>query len=141
MSHSLAYQSLSCPTVWLTSLSHVPQSGLPISLVYHSLAYRLDTGKKGMLLEGYGLRKTLNYIRQTYGNPDVYVTENGLSDCGTMKDEKRITYIKEYSNNVLKGKIIIYHRISNVLQGRVVNYQPIRVIRESPTLRNIATTS
>lgn len=34
----------------------------------------------------------------------MYVTENGLADCGTMKDEKRIMYIKEYSNNILKGK-------------------------------------
>ncbi|KAK7088806.1 lactase/phlorizin hydrolase-like [Littorina saxatilis] len=67
------------------------------------MVYRNDMGKTGMHLDGYGLRKLLNYIRQTYNNTDVYVTENGLSGCGTMKDEKRITYIKEYSNNVLKA--------------------------------------
>ncbi|XP_076452482.1 lactase/phlorizin hydrolase-like [Babylonia areolata] len=68
-----------------------------------NLVYRDDTGKKGWRLEGYGIRKLLNYLRQTYNNPDVYVTENGYADCGTMKDEKRITYLKEYSNNVLKA--------------------------------------
>ena len=94
----------------------------------HSLAYRLDTGEKGMRLEGYGLRKTLNYLRQTYGNPDVYVTENGLADCGTMKDEKRITYIKEYSNNVLKGKIIIYQLIGSALKDEVINNQLINSV-------------
>lgn len=67
------------------------------------MVYRSDMGKTGMHLDGYGLRKLLNYIRQTYNNTDVYITENGLTGCGTMKDEKRITYIKEYSNNVLKG--------------------------------------
>ncbi|XP_025092494.1 LOW QUALITY PROTEIN: lactase-phlorizin hydrolase-like [Pomacea canaliculata] len=70
-----------------------------------SLAYRTDTGSENDYprLLGFGLRKLLNYIRTTYNNPVVYITENGYKGCGTMKDEKRIEYIREYSNNVLKA--------------------------------------
>ncbi|PVD31244.1 hypothetical protein C0Q70_06656 [Pomacea canaliculata] len=72
---------------------------------YPSLAYRTDTGSENdyQRLMGFGLRKLLNYIRTTYNNPVVYITENGYKGCGTMKDEKRIEYIREYSNNVLKA--------------------------------------
>jgi beta-glucosidase/6-phospho-beta-glucosidase/beta-galactosidase len=59
-----------------------------------------------MRLEGYGLRKHLNYFRTAYNNPEVMVLENGFKGCGTMKDEQRVRYLKEYANNVLKGDYI-----------------------------------
>ena len=68
------------------------------------MVYGNYPGETGMRLEGYGIRKMLNYLRQKYNNPEVMITENGYNDCGTMKDEHRITYIKEYANNVMKGK-------------------------------------
>nr|KAG5708127.1 hypothetical protein BaRGS_002863 [Batillaria attramentaria] len=72
---------------------------------YPSLAFREDMDPKGgeQRLMGFGMRKLLNYIRTTYNNPKVYITENGFADCGTMKDQKRIMYLKEYMTNVRKA--------------------------------------
>ncbi|XP_046330265.2 lactase-phlorizin hydrolase-like [Haliotis rufescens] len=51
----------------------------------------------------WGIRRLLNYIKDNYNNIDVYITENGKGDCGTMEDQARIDYIRDYSNNVLKA--------------------------------------
>lgn len=43
-----------------------------------------------------------------YGNPLIYVTENGASQrlhCTQLCDEWRIQYLKGYTNEMLKGKI------------------------------------
>ena len=46
----------------------------------------------------------LNWIRRTYNNPTVIVTEAGLSDySGQLDDAMRVYYYKYYINNVLKG--------------------------------------
>ncbi|KAK7499145.1 hypothetical protein BaRGS_00009692 [Batillaria attramentaria] len=78
---------------------------LDVDYTYPSLVYREDMDPKGgeQRLMGFGMRKLLNYIRTTYNNPKVYITENGFADCGTMKDQKRIMYLREYSNNVLQA--------------------------------------
>lgn len=52
----------------------------------------------------WGLRKNLQWIKKKYNNPDVYITENGVSDkSGTTDDLDRIEYYEGYINNVLKG--------------------------------------
>ncbi|KAK6190480.1 hypothetical protein SNE40_002342 [Patella caerulea] len=51
----------------------------------------------------WGLRKLLNYIKTTYGNIDVYITENGAADCGTNEDQVRVDYVKRYLNAVLQA--------------------------------------
>lgn len=52
------------------------------------------------------MRKVLNYIKDNYGNPPVIITENGVSDRdGTLNDVNRITFFRDYINNVLKGKV------------------------------------
>ena len=46
----------------------------------------------------------LNWIRRTYNNPTVIVTEAGLSDySGQLDDAMRVYYYKYYINNVLKA--------------------------------------
>ncbi|XP_033747862.1 lactase-phlorizin hydrolase-like [Pecten maximus] len=50
-----------------------------------------------------GMRSILNWIKHTYGNPKVYVTENGISDCGTLQDQARLDYYKGYINNMLRA--------------------------------------
>ena len=43
-----------------------------------------------------------------YGNPPIYVTENGATQklhCTQLCDEWRIQYLKEYINEMLKGKV------------------------------------
>ncbi|CAN4126673.1 unnamed protein product [Withania somnifera] len=52
----------------------------------------------------WGIRKVLNYIAERYGNPPVYITENGMDDEaeGTsplhemLDDKLRVSYFKAY---------------------------------------------
>jgi len=52
----------------------------------------------------YGIRRNLGWIRDRYGNPPVYITENGISDRGSDLDDKsRQDYYTRYINEVLKA--------------------------------------
>ncbi|KAL5773800.1 hypothetical protein ACOSQ2_013724 [Xanthoceras sorbifolium] len=52
----------------------------------------------------WGIRKVINYVAQTYNNPPIYITENGMDDedndtcpLHEMLDDKlRVKYFKEY---------------------------------------------
>jgi len=56
----------------------------------------------------WGFRKLLNWIKETYGNPEVYVTENGFSDRdGTgVNDTERVEYYTGYINNMVKAIVL-----------------------------------
>ncbi|CAH0404983.1 unnamed protein product [Chilo suppressalis] len=49
----------------------------------------------------WGFHKLLNYIRDTYDNPVVIITENGFSTLGGLEDDERISYYREYLNAML----------------------------------------
>ncbi|XP_052862145.1 myrosinase 1-like [Anopheles cruzii] len=49
----------------------------------------------------WGMRKLLNWIRTEYGNPPLWITENGVSDFGGTKDDVRIDYFNSYLEAVL----------------------------------------
>jgi len=52
----------------------------------------------------WGMRNILRYIQQRFSNPDILITENGISDRnGYLDDAMRIYYHKYYINNVLKA--------------------------------------
>ena len=56
----------------------------------------------------WGVRKLLNHIRDTYGNPPVLITENGVSDTNaSLADDHRVYYFRNYINNVLKGSTLL----------------------------------
>ncbi|XP_038114937.1 myrosinase 1 [Culex quinquefasciatus] len=48
-----------------------------------------------------GMHQLLNWIRNEYDNPPVYVTENGVSDRGGTKDVARVNYYNQYLGAVL----------------------------------------
>lgn len=59
----------------------------------------------------WGLRGLLNWVKNEYNNPDIFITENGVStalDSGT-EDEERVTFYRAYINEVLKGNY--YHHL------------------------------
>lgn len=57
----------------------------------------------------------LNWIKNEYGNPPLYITENGVSDHnGTLQDQHRIEFYELYINNVMKGQL---GRVSSPLHG------------------------
>ena len=61
-----------------------------------------------------GLRKLLSYIKENYGDPDIYITENGWSEKGeearvgeaALNDTERVGYYKEYINEALKATLL-----------------------------------
>lgn len=54
------------------------------------------------------MRKVLNYIKDTYHNVPVYVTETGFpDDTGVLQDDTRAMFYKEYIDEVLKGCVLV----------------------------------
>ncbi|XP_032801046.2 lactase/phlorizin hydrolase isoform X1 [Petromyzon marinus] len=53
----------------------------------------------------WGLRRLLAFIGSEYGHPPVYITENGVSERGSLdlNDTWRIRYYRTYINEVLKA--------------------------------------
>ena len=68
----------------------------------HFLNYTRPSEKK---IYPEGMRELLKYIKSTYRNPVVYVTENGVGDCGTLLDDTRVNYLRNYIDQVLSGNI------------------------------------
>lgn len=49
------------------------------------------------------------FCQTQYGNPMIYVTENGVSEktaCTDLCDEWRMQYFREYINEMLKGDVL-----------------------------------
>ncbi|XP_064620975.1 lactase/phlorizin hydrolase-like [Lineus longissimus] len=62
------------------------------------------SGSGWLRVAPFGMRKILQWIDQTYSHPDIYVTENGVSDrSGTLDDTARIDYYRSYINEMLKA--------------------------------------
>ncbi len=63
----------------------------------------------GFLIYPQGLYDTLRYVKDTYGNPEVYVTENGIGNArsadveGEIADMNRIHYIQEHLREVSRA--------------------------------------
>lgn len=52
----------------------------------------------------WGLRAVLNWVKNQYSNPLVYITENGIADDGSsLNDTVRIEFYRDHCNNVLKA--------------------------------------
>ncbi|XP_052245872.1 lactase/phlorizin hydrolase-like isoform X2 [Dreissena polymorpha] len=52
-------------------------------------------------------RKSLNWIKRQYGDINIYVTANGVSDAGQHPhDPTRVEYIRENINEVLKATVL-----------------------------------
>ncbi|KAJ0056439.1 hypothetical protein NL108_007478 [Boleophthalmus pectinirostris] len=65
-----------------------------------------DPGSEWLYAVPWGFRRMLNFIKSQYGNPMVYVTENGVSEkmmCTDLCDDWRIHYYKDYINEMLKA--------------------------------------
>jgi len=53
----------------------------------------------------WGFRKLLNWLSATYGDVDIYVTENGFADYPDtgVNDTGRVDYYRSYINQMLKA--------------------------------------
>ncbi|XP_053554224.1 lactase/phlorizin hydrolase [Bombina bombina] len=64
----------------------------------------LGSGSLWLKVTPFGFRRILNWIKEEYNNPPIYVTENGISERGTnLKDVWREHYYKSYVNEALKA--------------------------------------
>ncbi|XP_057667514.1 myrosinase 1-like [Diorhabda carinulata] len=56
-----------------------------------------------------GFRNYLKWVKDTYNNPEIIITENGFADDGTVEDTDRVTFIKDYLmavwNSIDKDKV------------------------------------
>uniref|UniRef100_W5UL36 Cytosolic beta-glucosidase n=1 Tax=Ictalurus punctatus TaxID=7998 RepID=W5UL36_ICTPU len=65
-----------------------------------------DPGSEWLYSVPWGFRRLLHYVKTQYGNPMIYVTENGVSEkivCTDLCDEWRIQYFRDYINEMLKA--------------------------------------
>ncbi|KAM8857137.1 lactase/phlorizin hydrolase [Synchiropus picturatus] len=55
----------------------------------------------------WGLRRLLNWIKEEYGDPDIYITENGVAteaEKTTVDDTDRVYFFKTYIDEALKAQ-------------------------------------
>lgn len=62
----------------------------------------------------WGLRRVLNWIKEEYGNPPIYIIENGVgTNTGSVVDDHtRILYHKTYIDEALKGTNLCFCSLS-----------------------------
>ncbi|KAG1945169.1 lactase-phlorizin hydrolase-like isoform X1 [Pimephales promelas] len=68
----------------------------------------LDSGSFWLKVTPVGFRKILNFIKEEYGNPTIYITENGVSEreLVNLNDVLRIHYYDNYINQALKAYLL-----------------------------------
>uniref|UniRef100_A0A3B5AHL3 Lactase n=1 Tax=Stegastes partitus TaxID=144197 RepID=A0A3B5AHL3_9TELE len=68
----------------------------------------LETGSNWLRITPFGFRKLLEFIKDEYGNPPIYVTENGVSEKGAvdLNDVPRQYYYENYINQGLKARVL-----------------------------------
>ncbi|PNF16841.1 Myrosinase 1 [Cryptotermes secundus] len=62
-----------------------------------------ETGDPSRKVVPWGFRKLLNWIKNEYNNPPVFITENGVSDPTEFNDTLRIHYYTHYLNEMLNA--------------------------------------
>lgn len=50
-----------------------------------------------------GMRRLMNWIKDQYNNPEIFITENGYPDGGALKDVGRVNYYRLYLIEILKA--------------------------------------
>ncbi|CAK6448613.1 unnamed protein product [Pipistrellus nathusii] len=64
-----------------------------------------DSGSFWLKMTPFGFRRILNWLKEEYNNPPIYVTENGVSQRGetSLNDTARIYYLRSYIDEALKA--------------------------------------
>ncbi|KAK7826690.1 hypothetical protein U0070_007852, partial [Myodes glareolus] len=66
-----------------------------------------DSGSFWLKMTPFGFRRILNWLKEEYNNPPIYVTENGVTRRGDpeLNDTDRIYYLRSYINEALKATV------------------------------------
>uniref|UniRef100_H2YY92 beta-glucosidase n=1 Tax=Ciona savignyi TaxID=51511 RepID=H2YY92_CIOSA len=106
------YQNLDGPTydsdqVWLISLMGISNNLSQFNqfLTFCTFTIWLSSASTWLYQVPWGIRKLLIWIKRTYGDPVIYITENGISEhfSDGLDDDIRVNYYKNYINEVLKA--------------------------------------
>ncbi|XP_012581092.1 PREDICTED: lactase-phlorizin hydrolase [Condylura cristata] len=65
-----------------------------------------DSGSFWLKMTPFGFRRILNWLKEEYNNPPIYITENGVSQQRgeeDLNDTARIYYLRSYLNEALKA--------------------------------------
>lgn len=81
----------------------------------------IESGSDWLKITPFGFRKLLKFIKDEYGNPPIYVTENGVSERGAvdLNDVHRTYFYKNYINQGLKGIVI---HVNSFFTLKVIHY-------------------
>nr|XP_003405907.2 lactase-phlorizin hydrolase [Loxodonta africana] len=63
------------------------------------------SGSSWLKMTPFGFRRILNWIKEEFNNPPIYITENGVSQQGevNLNDTERVYYLRSYINEALKA--------------------------------------
>ncbi|XP_045512033.1 myrosinase 1-like isoform X2 [Pieris brassicae] len=64
------------------------------------ITYNKDSGE-GIVGSPWAFYKLLKSINEMYGNPPVFITENGRGNDGGLEDDDRVTYYRQYISAML----------------------------------------
>lgn len=57
----------------------------------------------------WGARKMLKWVKHTYNNPEIFITENGVADNGmSLEDNERIDFYEVSSFLLFFGQVIYF---------------------------------
>ncbi|CAH0558859.1 unnamed protein product [Brassicogethes aeneus] len=62
-----------------------------------------DPKWKNPLITPWGIRKLINWVKDEYDNPLIYITENGYQDDGCLDDKDRVLFYKGYISEVIQA--------------------------------------
>nr|AGP76178.1 beta-glucosidase [Anoplotermes schwarzi] len=81
----------------------IPSKGRDTGAILSQDAEWPESASSWLRVVPWALRKQLNWIANAYGNPPIFVTENGYSDYGGLNDTSRVLYYSEYMKEMLKA--------------------------------------
>ncbi|XP_018576585.1 myrosinase 1 [Anoplophora glabripennis] len=94
-------------TTYMVGAADEPAIGSPSwELDAGGNVYQKDTWEQAAIgwfrVVPWGFGKLLKWIKATYGDLEIVITENGVSDrTGTLEDDHRINYIRSYMSHML----------------------------------------
>ncbi|CAH1101557.1 unnamed protein product [Psylliodes chrysocephalus] len=101
LNHYFTYLASDMLEVPINETSYNNDKGV-ITLINPSWTVQ-DNGRNTIV--PYGVRKLLNWVKQRYGDHEIILTENGMTENGTsLEDDIRISYFTDYFCNILYAK-------------------------------------
>lgn len=74
------------------------------------MGYQDPNWKPSVRIVPWGFRKLINWVKNQYNNPLVYITENGIGDdSGTLQDDERVLFLKVRQRNLSNCFISMFH--------------------------------